>query len=114
MTPMQFITCSDEGCPFNKDKSCRAPFVMIDDNGRCLIRDHGPFTFKSETEQYVEIRECRCQKCNHWELDESINMGTCGLRENLHFIQHKDEPVGPKCSNFEKQIEQPGFNAPNV
>lgn len=114
MTPMQFVGCSDESCPFNLSKTCRAPYIAIDEEGRCMIREGGPFTTPSPTEQYVEIRECRCQKCNSWELDEETGIGTCGLRDSLVFIQQKDQQVGPKCTVFEKQISQPGFTAPNV
>lgn len=114
MIPMQFVACGDESCPMNEGRTCRAPFIAIDDEGRCMIREGGPFTLKSSTENYVEIRECRCQKCNFWELDEANLVGACGLRENLFFEQHKDQPLGPKCSAFEKQIEKPGFSAPNV
>lgn len=108
---MQFVSCSDESCPFNEGKNCRAKLIAINELGQCMIRENGPFSDKSQTEQYVEIRECRCQKCNHWELDEELNVGRCGLADSLHFMQHKDEQLGPKCIVFEKQITQPGFSA---
>lgn len=114
MTPMQFVACGDESCPLNESKSCRAPFIAIDENGQCMIRENGPFLNKSQTENYVEIRECRCQKCNHWEKDQATEVGTCGLREDLFFNSFKNEALGPKCSALEKQIEKPGFSAPNV
>jgi hypothetical protein len=79
-----------------------------------MIRVGGPFENKSQTEQYVEIRECRCQKCNSWELDEVMNIGVCGLRADLFFAQYKNEELGPKCNVFDKQIATPGFSAPNV
>lgn len=113
MTPMQFVSCSDVSCPFNELKQCRAPFIAIDEQGLCVIKEGGPFGNKSQTERYVEIKECRCQLCNYWELDDSTNIGSCGLRENLHFEARKDL-VGPKCSTYDKQIEKPGFSAPNV
>jgi len=114
MPTMQFISCSDESCPFNEGKSCRAPFIAINEVGKCMIREDGPFVNKAPTENYVEIRECRCQKCNHWELDEALNIGRCGLGESLFMVQYKNEPLGPKCNTFTKQIAQPGFSAPNV
>jgi len=111
---MQFVTCNDGSCPLNQQGSCRAPFIALDDQGRCLIREGGPFTNIAQTEQYVEIKECRCQKCASWELDEETNVGRCGLGDSLTFVQHKDQQVGPKCNVFDKQIAQPGFTAPNV
>lgn len=114
MTPMQFVSCSDTACPFNEGKSCRAPFIAINELGQCMIREYGPFENKATTESYVEIRECRCQKCHHWELDDASNVGTCGLRDDLVFIQLKDLVLGPKCNAYNKQISSPGFSAPNV
>lgn len=111
MPEMQFVACSDESCPLNQQKSCRAPFIAIDENGRCMIREGGPFANMAQTEQYVEIRECRCQKCASWELDEVHQVGSCGLKESLTFVQKKDEQIGPKCTVIDKQIAQPGFSA---
>jgi hypothetical protein len=114
MIPRQFVTCSDESCPFCEEKQCRSPFVVINEKGQCSIRESGPYDNKASTESYVEIRECQCQKCNHWEVDEYLNMGACGFRESLVFAQYKNEPLGPKCREFEKQIPPPGFAANNV
>ena len=111
---MQFVSCSDDSCPLNVDKQCRAAFIAIGDDGKCMIRDGGPFDNKSPTESYVEILECRCQKCNHWELDEEHNMGSCGLRDSLFFDKPRMSSAAPKCSIIAKQITQPGFSAPNV
>ena len=114
MSTMQFVTCGDESCPFNENKTCRAPFIAINELGLCMIREGGPFKDKSDVDKYVEIRECRCQKCNFWELDEALNIGRCGLGDPLFFNQTENSPLGPKCSTYEKQIGQPGFSAPNV
>ena len=121
MTPMQFVSCNDESCPFNTQRTCRAPWLTVDENGKCMIRENGPFTTPSATEQYVEIRSCSCQKCNNWEVDEATGVGTCGLRDSLAFVWHKnpdvketDQALGPVCTVYEKQIAQPGFTAPNV
>ena len=111
MSTIQFVSCADESCPFNEGKGCRAPFIAINELGQCMIREGGPFENKSATENYVEIKECRCQKCNFWELDEAINVGRCGLGENLFFMQYKDLQLGPKCNVFDKQIPEPGFSA---
>lgn len=113
--PMQFVACNDITCPFNQTKQCRAPFIAIGPDGKCLIRDGGPFENKSETEKYVEIRTCLCQKCNYWELDEARQVGSCGFREDLFFSQARDEDKAlgkPECDTYKKQISQPGFTAP--
>ena len=75
MPTMQFISCSDESCPFNEGKSCRAPFIAINEVGKCMIREDGPFVNKAPTENYVEIRECRCQKCRRIRLDRLVGGG---------------------------------------
>lgn len=112
MSTTQFVSCGDQSCPFNESKTCMAPFIAINEQGFCMIREGGPFDNKAQSENYVEIKECRCQKCNYWELDEAINVGRCGFGEKLFFVQYKDAPLGPKCNTFDKQIEQPGFSAP--
>lgn len=114
MAPMQFVSCNDITCPLNEGKQCRAPFIAVGVDGKCLIRDNGPLDGKSETEKYVEIRTCQCQKCNYWELDEARNVGSCGLRESLFFSQdrNEDKTLGkPECDTYKKQISQPGFSA---
>jgi len=111
LATLRFVSCMDESCPLNETKQCRAPMIAIGTNGACLLRENGPFEGKSETEKYVEISECRCQKCNHWELDEVSNTGVCGLAENLTFLQHKNEPLNPQCQTFEKQISAPEYTS---
>lgn len=113
MENMQFVTCNETTCPFNEGRECRASFLMIDSNGKCVIKDKGPFDGKAVTQNYVDIRECRCKVCNHWEKDELTEIGQCGLRDSLHFNQRKvdpNQPTGPSqaaCSTFEQQVEQP-------
>ena len=110
----QFVSCSDQSCPFNEQKGCRSPFIIVVENGKCSIRESGPFDNKASIETYVDIKECRCQKCHHWELDEATNIGRCGFADSLFFNQYRNEPLGPICNTFEKQVQQPGFSAPNV
>lgn len=112
MTPLAFVACNDTACPLNEGKQCRAPFIAVNEHGICIIRDSGPHHNKSETERYVEIMECQCQKCNHWEVDEAKNVGSCGFRDKLFFNQFKlaDGTYGPPtCNEIAKQISQPGF-----
>ena len=93
----------------NCDKQCRAPFIAVEEDGRCIIKDEGPYGKKSDTERYVEIEECRAQKCNHWEKDEVTGRGTCNLSSEMFFLAGKIGP--PKCVDFLKQIDEPGFAA---
>lgn len=114
MTPMQFVSCSDTTCPMNQDKQCRAPFITINQDGTCKIRDAGPYDGKAETEKYVEIKECQCSKCNHWEQNAATLIGACGLHSNLFFDRKKvqEDAYGkPVCDTFHKQITPPGFAA---
>lgn len=111
---MQFISCTDGGCPMNEDKQCRSPFILVDEEGFCALRRiDGLFDAKSLTENYVDLRECKCFGCNHWELDEASGYGICGLREDLFFsiraAANGDE--FPKCIAYDKQIDQPKFTA---
>jgi hypothetical protein len=113
MNPREFITCCDTSCPLNDGKRCFGKTINISEDGTCNVRDSGPFEDKAEIEPYVEIAECQCQKCNHWEIDGSTDKGTCGLREPLTFILKRDLTTGeygkPLCNAFSKQINQPGF-----
>jgi len=94
---------------------------MVDEDGRCAIRDGGPHEDKSPTEKYVELRECNCKSCNHWEEDKATQKGDCGLHEDLFFkiLNIKDEynpkksqPDGPFCHAYDKQIPKtPPFQA---
>lgn len=111
---VRFVACSETSCPMNCDKQCRAPFLMVDENGYCMIRDGGPYDNKAATESYVDIRECRCKSCNHWEKDESgvVPVGVCGLGSDLFFsLRSKDGNPASICSDFDKQVDQPGFAA---
>jgi hypothetical protein len=88
----------------NDQKQCRAPFIFVDKDGSCMIRSQGPFENKSEMERYVDLQECHCKKCRHWEVDEATDMGQCGFRAPLFF-----DKAG-KCDEFAKQVEEPGFS----
>lgn len=83
---------------------------MVDQDGRCIVRHDGPHENKSVTDNYVEIRECSCQKCNHWELENDGETGKCGLGAGLALVD-KSEDHGPICSDYKKQIGEPGFAA---
>lgn len=114
MIPVYFVACTDITCPLNQDRQCRAPFISIDSDGKCMIREGGPFHGKSPTEKHVEIIECQCQKCHHWELDEATNIGACGLRADLFFRQEigKDSVLGPpSCNEYSKQVNPPDSRA---
>ena len=108
---MRFVTCTDTSCPMNESKQCRAPRITVNAEGVCMLREAGPFDGKAQTERYVEIYECRCQKCNSWEQDPVTEAGVCGLGEDLSFLQHMGEPLNPKCSSFEKQIGAPPYTS---
>lgn len=110
----QFIACTDSTCPMNEDKQCRSPFIMVDEEGFCSLRKtSGPFDAKSLTENYVDLRECKCYGCDHWELDEATGYGVCGLHEDLFFSirQMANGDAFPKCMAFDKQIDPPKFTA---
>lgn len=106
---VQFVSCNDEACPFNEDRQCRAVWMMVDEDGKCAIRSQ-PHDQKSETESYVDLKECRCESCDNWEFDEFSKLGQCGLRTDLHFQSRKkaEDEVGPYCYSYEKQIREPG------
>lgn len=111
----RFVSCTATSCPMNSDKQCRAPFLMVDQEGKCLIMDNGPHECKSPTENYVDIKECRCKGCNHWELNESGHqpIGSCGLGADLFFrlIKDDDGVASAGCHDFQKQIKPPDFTA---
>lgn len=115
---MRFVACSAIDCPMNQEKQCRAPFIMVDKEGYCIIKGNGPHDMKSITESYVDIRECRCKDCNNWEIDKMLSdetreIGVCGLGLDLFFT--KRDVLGTscaKCNTFEKQISKPGFSNP--
>lgn len=100
---LQFIACSDTKCPLNTSKQCRSPFIFVDEEGRCSIRESGPYDNKSDVEKYVDLKQCDCSKCDHWE-ENSLGVGSCGFGGDLFF--------GNKniCYQFEKQIGDPGFS----
>jgi hypothetical protein len=104
MGSFQFVACSDEGCPMNKDRQCRAGRITVDDDGRCLVRNMPPGP-KSETEGYVELCECRCTSCVHWALDDIKEEGQCTLSNDLFFTARNT------CNDYEKQIKEPGYTA---
>lgn len=113
---IQFISCNAEECPLNEDKQCRAPWIVADESGKCLIRANGPYDGKSETEKYVDLMECRCEQCRHWERDQSTLLGQCGLGTDLFFnlkwVENPADPenptpVGPVCNDYDKQISEP-------
>ena len=110
---IQFVSCNDESCPLNEGKNCRASWLMVDEDGKCAIRDQC-HDEKSTIETYVDLKECRCESCNNWELDEASQIGQCGLREDLFFrlkktLKDKKEVfLGPFCFSYEKQISEPG------
>lgn len=101
MIPIQFVSCTVTKCPMNADKQCRAPLIMVDEHGFCVTKEDGPHENKSDVEQYVEIRECKCQECDSWEMDFDTDLGRCGLEDRLSFggalkddqeaERHKDE-----------------------
>lgn len=99
----------------NQDKQCRSPFIVVSEDGTCEVcLNNGPFGVKSATENYVELRECKCFACDRWELDEASGFGACSLHGDLFFDVRRaaeDIPEAPKCSEYDKQIEPPGFAA---
>jgi hypothetical protein len=106
-----FVTCATTDCPMNEGKQCRAPFIAIDGVGRCFTKEAGPHANKFQTENYVDVRACENSKCNHWEQDKVTDVGICGFAADLMFVLRKGE-AGENlavCSNFNSQIEEPGF-----
>ena len=106
-----FVTCAETGCPMNEGRQCRAPFIAVDGRGACFTKDAGPHTGKSQTENYVDVRTCDNSKCNYWEQDKVTDVGICGFSADLMFVLRQGE-VGESivvCSNFDSQIEEPGF-----
>jgi len=113
MNTTTFVTCSETSCPMNSFKTCRAKNLEAGSGGECLsFSKDGE---KSQTDNYVEIDCCACQKCDQWELDEATNRGKCGTSEPLHFsrveVGEKEPPKPPLCMAFKTQIGQPGFVA---
>jgi hypothetical protein len=106
-----FVTCAAGTCPMNDGHQCRAPFVAIDGLGTCFTKDAGPHANKSMTENYVDVRACENKKCNHWEQDKVTETGICGFAADLNFVLRKGEGGEDLavCSNFDSQIEEPGF-----
>lgn len=106
---VQFVSCNDTSCPMNQSKTCRAPYLFVDENGNCKIK-HGPKEEPSPIEKYVELRECRNCKCNQWVLDEASQLGQCNLRADLFFFSDTKKPEDkPICFEYMKQITEPGF-----
>lgn len=102
-----FVTCSATCCPMNESKECRSPFIAVDGKGCCFTHKAGPHKNKYQTQNYVDVRACDNMKCNHWEQDPVTEKGICGLGSDLHFsLREEDLAV---CSDFESQIEEPGF-----
>jgi len=101
---MNFVSCSVETCPLNTSRQCRAPFLMVDISGNCVIKDKGPHDNKSTTEKYVDIKECNCKKCYYWERNEFTGLGKCGNNDPLHF-EKRDEKA--KCKAIDSQIDEP-------
>lgn len=99
---LQFVSCSDVGCPMNSGKQCRAPFIFVDADGRCSIKANGPYDNKAAIESYVDLKTCDCERCDHWEQDNQ-GKGVCGFRADLFF------GPGNICHEFDKQIGQPGY-----
>lgn len=108
---IQFISCTATDCPLNCDKQCRAPYIMVDEAGKCAIRDGGPYLGKSAIENYVDLRECKCSSCSFWERNEVSQLGQCGFRADLAFSYKKgtDQKTteGPFCRERQKQIDSP-------
>lgn len=111
MTPMRFVSCTDADCPLNESNVCRASFIRIGNSGRCKAKKDHVSQPKSQTDQYVEIQECQCQKCDHWEFDQSTGAGSCALGNDLVFLKTSNSPL---CNDYMKQIDSPGFTATNV
>ena len=104
MGSRQFVACSDEKCPMNQERQCRASLISVDEDGLCLVRNLPPSP-KAGTEGYVELAECRCTSCIYWEIDEIEELGKCSLGTDLHFTMRNS------CHDYEKQIKEPGYTA---
>jgi hypothetical protein len=107
---LQFIACKAEDCPLNQDRQCRAPFIMVGPDGRCLMRDdHVPAGPKSATENYVDLRACQCSGCDFWERDEANQSGKCGFGADLAFAYDSSKALaGPYCLEFAGQVSRTG------
>jgi hypothetical protein len=107
--PSQFISCTEHRCPMNQERRCRSAFISVDENGCCTIRNNGPYNPRSQTDNYVEITECLCQKCQWWEVDEAARLGKCGFNCALAFLIGDDENGIPysRCREISSQIEPP-------
>lgn len=101
---MNFVSCSMTSCQLNEMRQCRAPFLMVDINGDCVILESGPHDNKSQVENYVEVKECNCKRCNYWERNEVNGLGKCGNTEPLHFGNRLTKS---KCHSVELQIDEP-------
>lgn len=126
---MRFVSCTDESCPLNSQRQCRGPYIMLGENGECVTRIEGPHDNKSETEDYVEIRECCNTRCIHWQQDEESEIGVCGLADDLKIVKvvlqgpdgqelfERDESgktvpkVSTVCMIYNNQIQQPDYTS---
>jgi len=110
--PSCFVACTDLECPLNEDRKCRSTFLSIDELGCCVLRNNGPYDPKSPTDNYVEIAECLCQKCEFWELDEALGIGKCGRAADLSFMGERDSEGFPYCvcREIAGQINPPKFS----
>ena len=106
-----FVSCAATKCPMNEGRQCRAPFMAVNGLGACFTKDAGPHDKKSPTENYVDVRACDNKKCNYWEEDKVTGAGVCGYAADLVFVlrQGPDGEEISVCSNFDSQIDQPGF-----
>ena len=104
---MTFVTCSEESCPSNCLKSCRAKALSVGAKAECEA--FAKKVDKSLTDNYVDVEGCAVSKCDHWEIDEATNKGKCGFSGDLHFSKMEGAP--PICMEFKTQIGQPGFAA---
>jgi len=108
--PSLFIACTECDCPLNENRRCRSSFISVDENGYCTIRNNGPYDPKSLTDNYVEVIECLCQRCQWWEIDEAHNVGRCGFNTELAFLTDRDLETGTprsRCREIVGQIEPP-------
>ena len=113
----QFIACKAEDCPYNAERQCRSPSIVVDNDGRCLGKV-AEGVCKSSVEAYVELRECRCESCTSWEervyREAGIlkKLGQCGFGSDLYFqYKNKDLLEGPFCNHHERQVNEPAFRA---
>jgi len=103
----QFVACANVSCPYNEQRQCRAASITVSEEAECLAKDEKAPGKKSGTENYVDIKECRCKECRSWEIDEYAKeqVGQCGFRADLLF---NDKGL---CNEKETQIKEPGFMA---